>query len=279
MQRDSIIKLVPIILQTMALEDPGSVMCDSTLKGCNMNSQNWLITIENEKEIIPFHEKNKRLGEIAVLKNYNHGQYFKISPDTICDNSVLPHEDLAFEFSNLEKIREFSEFIKDKYNVSLNMEVLTQRENYVFAGNMALGAILMVLLLSVVTVTIYISSSIRNHLERVKKNLGNFLAFGVKNNILIWLYILVAFRILITAMMPAFLLALVSGELFEKYGLPKLLVLDKEQNYFSLTNIWFVCFIFGILLIAVFRTYISIKYILKHTPGDLVYERDGKNGK
>jgi hypothetical protein len=144
---------------------------------------------------------------------------------------------------------------------------------------MALGAIIMVLLLSIVSVTIYISSTIRNHLERIKKNLGNFLAFGVKNSILISLYIVVAFRILITAMIPAILFAFVSGELFEKYVLGKVLVLDKGQDYFSLTNIWFVAFILLILFIAVIRTYFSVRNILKHTPGDLVYERDGKNGK
>ncbi|MFZ4546112.1 MAG: hypothetical protein ACOYN4_01685 [Bacteroidales bacterium] len=277
--RDSLLKIIPSVFQSMNLEDPGSIMCDSNLRGGNAKIQNWLVTIDNEGESISFSAKNKMLAEIPMLKNYHYGQYFKISADTICDNSGFAFENLAIEFINLEKIREFSDFIKEEYDISLNMEVLTERENYLFAGNMALGAIIMVLLLSIVSVTIYISSSIRNHLERIKKNLGNFLAFGVKNSILISLYIIVAFRILLTAMIPAFLLSLVSGELFEEFFLGKILVLEKGQDYFSLTNIWFVAFILLILLIAVLRTYFSVRYILKHTPGDLVYERDGKNGK
>jgi hypothetical protein len=277
--RDSLMAIIPSVFQNMALEDPGSIMCDSNLRGGNSKIQNWLVTIDNEGEAVPFYVKNKQLASIPELQKYHYGQYFKLSPDTACDNSGFAFENLAIEFNNLEKIREFSDYIKEAYNIPLNMEVLTERENYLFAGNMALGAIIMVLLLSIVSVTIYISSTIRNHLERIKKNLGNFLAFGVKNSILISLYIVVAFRILITAMIPAILFAFVSGELFEKYVLGKVLVLDKGQDYFSLTNIWFVAFILLILFIAVIRTYFSVRNILKHTPGDLVYERDGKNGK
>jgi len=129
------------------------------------------------------------------------------------------------------------------------------------------------------SVTIYISGTIRNHLERIKKNLGNFLAFGVKNDTLIRLYIVVALRILITAMAPAFILSMICGEFFEKYILDGVLILEQGQNYFSLFNIWFLYFVLIILLIAVSRTLFSVRNILKHTPGDLVYERDGKNKK
>jgi len=277
--RDSVLKLIPQIYQALEIEDPGNIMCDSTLKGNNSSVQNWLIEIGNEGKNISFNSRNKQIEAIHELKEYHYGQFFMLSPDTICDNSGFSFENLAIEFFDLKKIRDFSEIIKEKYDIPLNMEVLTERENYLFAGNMALGAIIMVLLLSVVSVTIYISSSIRNHLERIKKNLGNFLAFGVKNQILIRLYIIVALRILITAMIPAFILSIVTGELFEKFILESILILEKGENYFSLINHWFLSFVLLILFIAASRTFFSVRNILKHTPGDLVYERDGKNGK
>jgi len=273
--KETIMNLYPKILQTLALEDPGCLHFDP-VKGHN-NNRNYLIVIDKETEFVSAKTRLSQLEGITELQNYYKGQFFELTPDTICDNSGFSFENLAIEFNNLEKIREFSDHIEDSYDIPINMEVRTERQNYLFAGNMALGAIIMVLLLSVLSVTIYISGTIRNHLERIKKNLGNFLAFGVRNRILIRLYILVAFRILITAMIPAFILSMVSGELFEKFVLGRILVLDKGQDYFSLINVWFVAFIFLILVIAVLRTYFSVINILKHTPGDLVYERDGKN--
>jgi len=51
-------------------------------------------------------------------------------------------------------------------------------------------------------------------------------------------------------------------------------VIYAGQDYFSLFNSWIMIFISLIMIVAVFRTFISVKKILTNTPGDLVYERD-----
>jgi len=111
---------------------------------------------------------------------------------------------------------------------------------------------------------------------KIKKSLGNFLAFGARNNTLIWLYLWVTTKILATALMPAILLALVSGELFKKFLLPRILLLDPAQDYFSLANRWFALFLVLICLVAMLSTFFSIKSLLKQTPGNLVYDRDSR---
>lgn len=252
-----------------------SVEFDNTFGG-HLGLNNWLVTIYPVEPYLTHSEINKHLRSLNTLNKYHWGPYFELDRLRRNDYFDSRHDHLAVEFGNLNKIRDFSKHINDEYKLKLNMEVLTQRENYVFTGNIALGAIIMVLLLSIISVTIFIASAIRNHLERIKKNLGNFLAFGVKNELLVKLYIFVALRILLTAMLPAFVLAFVIGELFERTVLVRLLILDPSENYFSLVNLWFMGFILLIIFIAIYRTYISVSYILKHTPGDLVYERDGK---
>ncbi len=252
-----------------------SIDFDNTY-GEHLGLNTWLATVYPEEPYLTHGEIYKNLRSIDLLNKYHWGPYFMLDRTSRIDYFSSRHDHLAIEFGNLNKIREFANYIDYEYGLKLNMEVLTQRENYVFTGNIALGAIIMVLLLSTISVTIFISSTIRNHLERIKKNLGNFLAFGVKNELLVRLYIIVALRILLTALIPAFFLALVLGELFENTVLINLLILDPSENYFSLLNMWFLAFILLIVMIAIYRTYVSVSYILKHTPGDLVYERDGK---
>jgi hypothetical protein len=268
--------LIKVYTALDRLDYLGSIYFDSTLRK-DAKLKNWLWTVENEGPYLSFHEKMQRLNSIPELNNFHWGQYWELTPDTTFDNAAQIHDCLAIEFQNLDKIREFANYILEKYELPLNMEVLKQRENYLFTSKLALGAIFMVLLLSIVSVTIYISGSIRNHLEKVKKNLGNFLAFGINNKVLIWLYIRVTLRILLTALLPAFLVAWTAGEIFERYFLTHLLILEAGENYFSLINAWFLLFIATILFIAISRTFFSISLILKHTPGDLVYERDGKH--
>jgi hypothetical protein len=127
---------------------------------------------------------------------------------------------------------------------------------------------------SVLAMSAYLSAVIRNHLLRIRKNLGNFLAFGVKNSTLTGLYISVSMMILVAAMIPALMLALATGTLFEKHILGRLIMVDPAQDYFTLMNSWLLMFVGGLFIVAIIRTFFSVRRILKCTPGDLIYERD-----
>jgi hypothetical protein len=261
------------LYKVLDIPDPATVQT-TILKTGNAKVLNWKIEIGIQEKHRSSSERNDRIAAMVSLKNHHYGQYFVLSSDSACDNSSFFHDYLAIEFMDLEKIRGFAEYLKRELNLQLSLEVLSERENYLYTVNIAAGAIILLMLLSIISVSIYLSSIIRNHLILIKKNLGNFLAFGVKNTTLIWLYLFISMKILFAAAIPAFVLAHVCGELFEKYLLGKFLVVDHNQNYFSLLTPWFAAFLGIILIIAMLRAFISVKKILKQTPGDLVYERD-----
>jgi len=273
MDTAGILRVLGDLYGALEISDPSTVQTTVLKKGTGTVSD-WKIEIGKQDKDIPAGIRKEKIANIASLKGHRYGDYFELSKDTACDNSAFFHDFLAVEFSDLEKIGDFSRFLKEHLDLQLNLEVLSQRENFLFTGNLALGSIILLMTLAIISVSIYISGIIRNHLLRIRKNLGNFLAFGVKNTTLIWLYIRVTIGILVLALVPAFILAFACGEFFEKFLLGMLLVLDPEQDYFSLFNSWSAVFILIILLVAVARTFISVKKILRHSPGDLVYERD-----
>jgi hypothetical protein len=273
MDTSGILNVLTELIPALGIQDPSTVQT-TVLKTGNRSVINWKIEIGKQGKDIPISAINGRIAKLGSLKNHHFGQYFELSKDTTCDNSAFFHDYLAIEFNDLEKIRGFSKFLKEKLTLQLNLEVLSDRENYLYTGNIALGSIILLVVLSIISVSIYISGVIRHHLVKIRKNLGNFLAFGVKNSTLTWLYIRVTVRILATAFVPAFAVASTMGELFEKYLLGKLLMIDTQQNYFSLVNSWFAIFLGLIVFVAVFRTYISVRNTLKHSPGNLIYERD-----
>jgi hypothetical protein len=273
MDTAGVLTVLKELIPALEIQEPSTVQT-TVLKTGNRSVLNWKIEIGKQVKDIPVSVINGKIGKLGSLKNHHSGQYFELSKDTTCDNSAFFHDYLAIEFNDMEKIRDFSKFLKEKLNLQLNLEVLSDRENYLYTGNIALGSIILLMILSILSVSIYISGIIRHHLVRIRRNLGNFLAFGVKNSTLIRLYVWVTIKILATAFIPAFLLACLTGELFEKYLLGKLLMIDTAQNYFSLMNSWFAIFLVLILSVAVLRTFISVRNTLKHSPGNLVYERD-----
>ncbi len=273
MDTAEILNTLQELYPALEINDPSTVET-TLLKTGNSSVMTWKIEIGTQENNIPAGVMNQRIDKMVSLKNHHYGQYYELSEDTTCDNTSFFHDYLAIEFVDLEKIRDFSKFLNETFALQLNLEVLSERENYLYTGNIAAGSIILLMLLSIISVSIYLSGIIRNHLLRVKKNLGDFLAFGVKNGTLIWLYTWVTILILAAALLPAIILAYACGEIFEKHLLGKILVVDPTQDYFSLTNSWFALFLVIILFVAIIRTYISVKKILKNTPGDLVYERD-----
>ncbi|MCX6250522.1 MAG: hypothetical protein NTX61_07205 [Bacteroidetes bacterium] len=236
----------------------------------------WIFEIGNEGKKISDRSNVISIRSIPLLQKYHLVRYIRIFNDTVCETDKLSHTGLAVEFSKLDKIRAFSDFINKLYSVTIPMELLEDRENYLFSGNLSLGLIIMVLILSLFSITIFISSTFINHIARIKKNLGNFLAFGIRNNKLLWIYLILALLIMIISIIPAFFFSLGTGKLIEKVFLEKLLVLQTDHSTFSLVNSWFFVLVGFIIIATMVSIYFSIFHTLKNSPGDLVYERDYK---
>ncbi len=235
----------------------------------------WHFDIPDEGLKLPAMEKFRLISEkLPILKQKNFGYYadFELNPDCSTENQIQDY--LALDFQRLDRIRDFDRYIKEAFGVSMNMETLEQRENYLFIGNLALASILLVIVFCVFSLTLYISETFKNHILKVKKNLGNLMALGASNNELISLYLGVALKIMIYAILIAFIASFLLGWLFETYFLDKLVVLQQDVNYFNLLNSWLVIFIVLIVVIALLMTFLTIRRILKVSPGDLIYERD-----
>lgn len=231
------------------------------------------------------HISENRLGplyQVPALRKFHFGRYSPVVNDTnreIKDNyskkkKKFNFDYLAVEFSRLDELKEFSDYIKKRYNVSINMETVEQRQNFLFSLNISLGAILLVLIISGLSILIFLSNSLTNHLDKVKRNLGNFLAFGANRNIIIEIYTFVILKILLISIVIAFIFSYCAGEFLETFILKKLLILKTDQYFFSLFNVWLVVFILAIIIVAVGKTVVTVWILVRTPPGDLICERE-----
>jgi hypothetical protein len=230
-----------------------------------------------------FRNNLAEIYKIPAVKKYHFGKFVEIGIDSVNSQEAYSigkknfnFDLLAIEFSKLDKIKEFSSFIKARFNVTMNLETVKQRQNFLFSLNSSLGAIILVIVISAISILIYLSSSLKNHLDKVKRNLGNFLAFGANRFTIIEIYTYVVMKILIISLLIAFLFSFCIGEFFEHIILQKVLILDEHQQFFSLINNWLIIYVISIIIVALSKTIISVWFLVRITPGDLIYEREKK---
>ena len=241
----------------------------------------------NEDPVKQEIEKNglDSLYQVPGLRKFHFGRYTQVVTDTSQETKNIylkkkknfNFDFLAVEFSRLDKLKEFSDYIKKRYNVSINMETVEQRQNFLFSLNISLGSILLVLIISGFSILIFLSNSLRNHLDKVKRNLGNFLAFGANRNIIIEIYTYVILKILLISIAIAFIFSYCAGEFFENFILKRLLILKTDQDFFSLLNLWVVIFILAIIIVSVSKTVVTVWILVRKSPGDLIYEREKRS--
>lgn len=186
---------------------------------------------------------------------------------------VNPYE-FAFNFKNLNKIRNFYEFIKNRFGVSIEMSQIEAKENFAFVSALTLITSFVIFALSLTTVIIYLINLLSTHLTSIKKNLGTYKAFGLSDNKLNGIYLKIVFCILCIGTLTSFLIIFLIAKL---RLIDKLLVmfagLDSSVKSISVFNSWNLISVLLLLGISGFLTHQTIKKILNKTPGDLIYNR------
>ena len=261
------------ICTALQIADPAAVQT-TRAESPNKTALTWKIEVPPALCRFPQEVMEATIAALPSLLSHRAGRWYEISKDTACDDRSFYHDYLAIEFGRLDRIRDFAACLEQRFGLELDLEVLAGRERYLLANNLAAGGLLLVLLITAGAVSVYLASVLRHHLARMKKNLGSFLAFGVRNRTLIKLYIGVALMLLGAALVPAFLTALAAGTLMQSLlaittGAP-----DPGEAWFILLSGWSPALAAGILLVAAVRTSLTVRAILKRSPGDLLYERD-----
>ena len=231
------------------------------------------------KNIFAAISQDKEVRKINFIQY--HDFYTSISS---FDSSILKSYDrMSVKLLNLGKLNILQEHLEKKFKLRLDMAQVQTRENYFFISNLTNIISLTLIVFSILSICLFISSLLKNHLERMKMNIGTFKAFGLDNKSLAQIYIAIIFIFIFSAMVIAILLAWVYGNLG---GVRFLFYLTGHQvevneNYFELVKPWTEHSIIGWLafsIIFIFVTsYIVLKYItgkiFSKTPGDLIYDR------
>ncbi len=203
-----------------------------------------------------------------ILQTLEIGSYVFLYKELNCNDkfSQIPKPDnFAFQFNDLEKIREFKDGMQQKFQVNVSMQQVESAENFSLVSALTLTTSVVLFAFALLCIGFYISSLIRSHLQKIASNLGTMKAFGLKNIILTRVYISIIGIFCIVSSLIALILAIAIQLITQKMNF---------NFHLNVLNGKVILALVVIVLLCLYLAYRSAKIILDNTPGDLIYKRN-----
>ena len=177
---------------------------------------------------------------------------------------------LSFMFDDLSKVKAFSVWAKETHGIRIDMAQIEAKENFNTFNLLASMLCLFISVIAIAFVAIFLYFLIDSHFRKISKNLGTIMAFGLSNEQIIKIYLSV-FLLMILASLLSVIAVLGGAEIL--FNTLKWWQYEGKMPHFSLCDIWVIMTILVIPIISAWATVIFLKYELKATPGDLIFER------
>jgi ABC-type lipoprotein export system ATPase subunit len=204
-------------------------------------------------------------------------------------NATLKEDDnfndyLCVNFRNLDKVDTFSLFfnktlnpdiasIKDETNIiDIDSGAINEKKNFNYISKMTWLISGLLIIFSILTISLFISNLLKTHLNKIKRNVGTYKAFGLSDSETKSIYITIMLKFIIIGLFISLVLSFAFGKLIQNW-FDKTLEIKDKVDYFLLFS-YQTYFLIGIILsVAAIVSYQNIIKILSKTPGDLIYNR------
>lgn len=235
-------------------------------------------------EIIPFREGTfvtmdcyDEYLDYEVWKNINAGVLKKVADEGVSrvfDYEFSPYEltqksFISVHFNDLDAIREFEMFVRDNFDVKIEMSQINAKENFNAVSTMGNILSWVIIVFAIVCIILFIVNLLQSYFQKVKRNLGTFKAFGISNKALISVYVLILAAIIVAAIFMSLSVTWFIQGTMHLCGILK----DGVFDYLSLWSMKTVCSVVVIIVASVYTVFAVMRGLLKDTPGDLIYDR------
>lgn len=200
----------------------------------------------------------------GVMRVYNYSESPKeINQEQNRDNGLSIH------FTRLDSIRSFETYMKDTWNLQIEMTQVNSKENFNAVSVMAAILSAAMIVFSIVCIIIFLTNMLQSYFQKVRRNLGTFKAFGMSTYELMKVYVAIIIGVVVIALALSLSLVWIVELLMLFFGVTKegggpYLILWNKQTLWAIT-ILLVC--------AISSVFVVMQHMLRQTPGDLVYDR------
>ncbi len=201
-----------------------------------------------------------------AIPEYDFIRYYDYDFNNYPSNFRIDTDKIAINFTELDRVRDFQEFLFNAYQIEVDIAKVRDKENFSFVKLLTEVISMLLIVFAIVSICFYLYNLLKSHLQKIRPNLGTFMAFGLDQKHLFNLYKNLLLRFLFEAtlfsLIGAFVLLFVVS-----------MLLGMVDNYLALFD-WKLLATLIILFTAFYTIFKNvIETILEKTPGDLIYDR------
>ena len=182
------------------------------------------------------------------------------------DNNYLYY---SVNFRDLKSIIEFEKYVKETYQIQLEISQVTSKQNFRLVSTIANVLTIVMIAFAIFCIVMYIVNMLQNYFQKVKRNIGTFKAFGMESESLIRVYVITLLLIVAAAIVVSYLVTGTIGLLLRFTGCEW----DAGFPFLQIFNIYTVITILVVAIATIMTVYVVMRRMLHHTPGDLIYDR------
>jgi hypothetical protein len=152
-----------------------------------------------------------------------------------------------------------------EFGFEINVAQIEAKKNFAIVSNLTAFMAVVLFFFSIASIVSFVDSLLRAHIEKIKPNLGTFMAFGLSNETLLKSYLRIIAVFMGITLLSALLIAFIFDLLEDHF-----MVLSR----FDLFDWKVGGAVLILLVIGYVKSIMTINAILKNTPGNLIYERE-----
>ena len=160
---------------------------------------------------------------------------------------------VTLHFNQIDSIRPFRKYMLNKFALDINLEQIESRENFHLVTVITSILAIALILFALISISMFISNVLRSHLEKIKMNLGTFMAFGLSRQFLVGSYLRMILGMLLAVFLFALMVVGMLDVLHVPYRLLTLLGMSLNQDFneaFSVLSLSLFLLIILILLLT-----------------------------
>ena len=188
-------------------------------------------------------------------------------------------DQLTITFKDMDEIGEFQQAIsklkkrEDDKAVELDLDRVESKKNFNTVAGLSYFLLASLVLFSILSIILYLYNLLRGHLERMKMNLGTFMAFGFSPELIkagyLRIILMLLLRVLAVAMVILLAIQLILWAL-ASFGAPVPAIMDHVS---VLLNPWLYACMMAIVAASMLICRWQLARFLSASPGDLIYDR------
>ena len=183
---------------------------------------------------------------------------------------------IVIQFTSLDSLAEFTEYLKGKHSLQIEMGEIQVRKNYNFISKLT-GIISFILIMfGILCICLFVSNLLEVHLQKIKMNIGTFSAFGIDPKVLDRVYLSIILIFILAGMLLGLIFAGLIGYIGGIRAILGIMKSNLEAGwiYFDLLNWWTAGTMIAVIFMSVFTLKNISRKVFYQTPGDLIYDRD-----